>query len=327
LFLVVITTLSGCEQQNPQFPKLYDDETVSVSQFLAPFDTQAEQIVREALVDNSSLVRTNAIEVVSAGNRLNLMPIVAALQNDDFTPVRFAVALAVGDLRYYGGRKAIRKLLQDKDSNVRIAAAYAMTKLRDGDYTRLLKGAIRSKDKTVRANAALLLGLLGNKNALKDLYWVMQDPGSDDKVRFQAVEAIAMLRDEKIYTKLWAMLISAYVEDKIMGIKSMGALRTPKARNALITMLDDDLVEVRLAAAEQLGALGQTTGEVEVLDFLRNPDTKDDPQANERRNVLAALAIARIGTPQLVNFLPKLLENDSKAVRLAAARAVFILRK
>lgn len=324
LLFVMAAALSGCEQRASQLPNA---ASVSLSRSLAPLDAQATQLVREALVDSSPIVRTHAIEVVSEGRRVDLMPIVVALLKDDFAPVRFALALAVGDLRYYGGKKAIKKLLRDEDQNVRIAAAYAMTRLRDSDYTWLLRDAIRSENETVRANAALLLGLLGNKNALKDLYGALRAPDSDDMVRFQAAEAIAMLGDEKIYPRLWAMLISTYADDRIMGIRAMGALRTPQASNALITMLDDKLLEVRLAAAERLGALGQTTGEAEVLDFLKNPGARDDTQANERRNVLAALAIARIGTPRLVDFLPKLLKNESKAVRLAAAQAVFILQQ
>jgi HEAT repeat protein len=324
LLFATSMVLSGCEQQVSQRP---DAASVPLIESLAPLNAQATQIVREALVDNSPQVRTNAIEVVSTGRRAELMPIVVALVNDDSVPVRFALAIAVGDLRYYGGKKTIKKLFADKNQNVRIAAAYALTKLGEGDYTRMIREAIRSKDKTVRANAALLLGLLGNKKALNDLYWTLRAPDSDDRIRLQAVEAIAMLGDNKIYTKLWAMLISAYVEDKIMGIKAMGALGTPQASNALITMLDDEIVEVRLTAAEQLGALGQKTGEAEVLDFLRNPDIKDDPLAQERRNTLAARAITRIGTPRLVHFLPTLLKNESIAVRLAAARAVFILQQ
>jgi HEAT repeat protein len=322
--VVIISIFSGCEQQTSQS---LDTSSVSISKSLAPLDAQATQLVREALINNSPLVRTNAIEVVSVGRRVDLMPIVVALVNDDFAPVKFALALAVGKLRYYGGKKAIKKLLHDQDQNVKIAAAFALTMLRDGDYTRLLKEAIRSNDNKVRANAALLLGLLGKKDALDDLYRALRAQDSDDKVRFQAVESIAMLGDEKIYPKLWAMLLSAYVEDRLVGIRAMGALRTPQARNAIITMLDDELLEVRLVAAQQLGNLGQTEGEYEVLKFLKNPTTQDDSQAIERRNVLAALAIARIGTLRLVNFLPKLLKNESIVVRLAAAEAIFTLQQ
>jgi len=199
-----------------------------------------------------------------------------------------------------------------------------MSKLGSGSDFGLVREAIISRDQTVRANAALLLGKSGDKNTLKFLYWALQHKDSDFKVRFQAAEAIAMLGDERIYPKLWTMLISKYADDRVVGIKAMGALGTEQARDALITALGDRVLEVRLAAAEQLGTLGDTTGEPEVLDvFTKNLTAGRDKKSLEFVNVLTALAIGRIGTPRLTRFLPQLLQNESKFVRIAAAKAVF----
>jgi HEAT repeat protein len=184
--------------------------------------------------------------------------------------------------------------------------------------------AVSSSDQTVRANAALLLGKLGDRKNVKFLYWALQNKDSQDKVRFQAAEAIAMLGDERIYPKLWAMLISTYADDRVMGIKAMGALATADAKNAVITMLKDDVPEVRLAAAEQLGVLGNPVGESEVLDLYRmNVIAKMPPEDAEYVKVSTALAIGRIGTPAVIRYLPQLLEDPSKRVRIAAAKAVF----
>ena len=144
------------------------------------------------------------------------------------------------------------------------------------------------------------------------------------RVVYQSAEAIAMLGDERIYPKLWTMLISAYADVRVSGIGAMGKLGTPEARNALVTMLDDSVLEVRLAAAGQLGMLKDTSGERVVLDvFKKNLTAGLDKPARERVNVLTALAIGQIGTPSLVKFLPQLLKNESKFVRIAAAKAVF----
>jgi HEAT repeat protein len=176
----------------------------------------------------------------------------------------------------------------------------------------------------IRANAALLLDKCGNKEILKLLYWALQDKDSDDKVRFQAAEAIARLGDERIYPKLWTMILNVNADDRILGVESMGALGTEQARGALTTQLSDEVLEVRLAAAQQLGRLGFTTGEPEVLAVLTNDLTAKMDQADaERVNILAALAIGQIRTPALTKFLPKLLNNKSKFVQIAAATAVF----
>jgi HEAT repeat protein len=42
------------------------------------------------------------------------------------------------------------------------------------------------------------LGKIGDKNALKQLYWALYDSKSDDRVVYQAAESIARLGDEGI---------------------------------------------------------------------------------------------------------------------------------
>ncbi len=298
---------------------------------------EAIRIIEAALTDDDPQIRANAIEVVATTRRAELMPKVKRLLRDEFVPVRFAAALAIGDMQYRFARESVGQLLKDHDENVRIAAAYALVGLsttRDEgrgtrDVHRLsslipqIRRAIISKDQTVRANAALILGKSGDARQLKLLNWALRDRDSGDKVRFQVVEAMAMLGDEQVYPKLWAILISAYADDRVFGIGAMGALGTEQAKNALITMLDDKVLEVRLAAAEQLGALGSSLGEFEVLDvFEKNLMAGMDAEGVERVHIFTALAIGQIRTAAVTEFLPRLLENQSKRVRIAAAKAV-----
>ena len=285
---------------------------------------KALRIIEEALADNDPLVKVHAIEVVASTRQLKLMPQVRRLLQDDFVPVRFAAALAVGDLEYSPAKRSVNKLLKDNDANVIIAAAFAMGKLGSFEYLEVLRKAAANEDQKVRANAVLLLGKGGDKSSLQLLWHTLQDKDSDDRVVYQSAEAIAMLGDEQIFPKLWTMLISAYADVRLMGVRAMGKLGTPEAKNALIRMLDDDILEVRLVAAEQLGIFRSRIGESKVLDVFEKKLTRAlDKQASERINVLTALAIGQIRTPGLRKFLPQLLENESKFVRIAAAKAVF----
>jgi HEAT repeat protein len=329
VFVCLMIFAIGCEQPVPAQPERPGEPLrVDLSPKRPAEDVnnprlEALRIIQAALADGDPLVRVNAIEVIAATRQVKLMPKVVRLLNDQFVPVRFAAALAIGDLRYSLAENSLRGLLKDKNENVRIAAAYALTKLGFAEYSQLFRSAIASNDQTVRANAALLLGKSGGKDALKFLYWAMQHKDSDDRVAFQAAESIARLGDARIYQKLWTMLISAYADVRVTGIRAMGALGTAEAKNALITMLDDDLLEVRLASAEQLGMLKDPAGEREVLQvFEKNLTTGLDEKSRERTYVLTALAIGQIGTPHLAKFLPPLLKNESKFVRIAAAKAV-----
>jgi len=286
--------------------------------------SEATRIIQEGLSDDNPLIKVNAIEVVADTKQIRLMPKVQRLLKDDYVPVRFLAALAVGDMEYGFAESNVKQLLQDEDGNVRIAADYAICKLEPPGSFGFVRKAIASNDQTVRANAALLLGKSGDKSILKFLYWALRRKDSDDKVRFNAVEAIARLGDERIYPKLWAMLISAYADDRVTGIRAMGALGTEQAKNALITMLDDDVLQVRLIAAGQLGKLGDVTGEPEVLEvFTKNLTAGLDKEGTEHIRKLTALAIGQIGTRPLIKFLPQLLKDESKTVRIAAAKSVF----
>lgn len=314
-----LTSVCGCRESLQLQTTTLAPAAASISS-LTP---QAMQIIQQALADESPYIQVNAIETIAITKQAGLMPKVQRLLGSDYIPVRFAGALSIGDMEYRFAEDSIRQLLKDKDTNVRIAAAYAMYKLGHKEYLSAISKAVTTTDQVVRANAALLLGKSGDQSTIKVLYWILSDKNSDDRVRFQAADAIAMLGDEEILPKLWAVVLSTYADDRIVGLRSMGALGTKKARDVLITKLDDDVLEVRLVAAEQLGMLGYNTGEAQVLDvFRKNLTAGLDQQARGRVNVFTAMAIGQIGSEPLTKYLPQLLQDQSKLVRLAAAKAV-----
>jgi len=317
LGLLILHT-SGCEQ--PKQP----------AGFLSPPppatndpQAQAVQTIFDGLADPDSQVRANAVEVVVTTKQIRFMPQVQRMLQDEATSVRFLATMAVGDLQYATARNEVARLLDDPNPNIKMAAAYAMMKLGETEYYKVFRDQVTSEDQTVRANAALLLGKSGQKDAVRFLYWVLRRPDSSDKVVFQALESIAMHHDERIFRTLWAKLISGYADDRFLGVRAMGALGTEQARNAIITMLDDGVVEVRLAAAEQLGKLGEPIGEAKVAEvFEKNLLADMDVESQQRVKVLTALAIGEIGSPSLSKRLPPLLRDPSKPVRLAAATAI-----
>jgi HEAT repeat protein len=315
---LIALLIAGCEPQSGQ--------SFRPTPFTPPkgdVPSQALQIVLDGLADPDPQVRANSIEVVATTRCVRLMPRVQGLLHDPAVPVRFLAILAVGDLQYSLARNDITQLLEDPDPNIKIAAAYAMTKLGHPEYYKVFRNAVTSDDQTVRANATLLLGKNGQRDAIPALYWALQGSDSADKVVTQAAESIAMLHDERIYPKLWTQLISVYADDRILGIRAMGELGTEQAKNAILTMLDDTVLEVRLAAAEQLGRLGEPVGQAKVAEvFEKDLLAGMDMEGQQRVKVLSALAIGEIGSESLAKHLPRLLKDSSKPVRLAAAKAV-----
>jgi len=307
--------MAGCQDLLGTTP----DQTAAPSD---PLTTQALQILEQGLSDRNPRVRTSAIEVIVQTRQSRLMPLVKRLIHDPVVPVRFSALVAIGDLRYSLAKQDVQQIFQEENENpsVRMGAAYALDRLSQGQYANYYYDAITSTDMTIRANSALLLGRSGNTNTLKLLYWALEARDSDDRVLQQAVESIALLRDSRIYQKLWTELISAYADDRIHGIRAMGELGIEPAKQALLTMLEDPVLEVRLAAAEQLGRLKDPVGQYLVSEALR-PDPGRSQASQIRIKVMAALAIGEIGTESLTRYLPRLLNDASPFVRIAAAKA------
>ena len=322
MMLIPIVLFYGCDLHTEKTQGSLQSSSDSIN-------AEAGAIIQQALVSSNPQIRAGAVEIVASipkneGRRF--MPEVQRLLADEYVPVRFASAIAIGDTVYRPAKNYILRLLRDEDQNVRMAANYAASKIIPATKIEILRAGLKSSDLRVRANAAFLLGKTGNVSNLPFLYDAIRDETSDDRVRFNVAEAIARLGDEKIYQRLWAMLISAYADDRVFGIRAMGALNTLQARDALLTMLKDDVVEVRLVAAEQLGSMKDITGEKVVLDALAGANSAGqirDKEEKARILTLCARATGQIKTPVLKKYLPELLKNEAIPVRLAAAGAVF----
>ncbi|MFA5785095.1 MAG: HEAT repeat domain-containing protein, partial [Phycisphaerae bacterium] len=154
---------SGCEESNAAV-KLPGEKTVRDLQ------PRALTIISQALVNPDPQIRAKAIEVVAAAGQKQLMAEVQKLLGDDYVPVRYNAAVAIGDMEFYLAKSTVEKLLPVADENTKIAAAYAMYKLGYKDYLELIKSAVASPDQTLRANAVVLLGKTGDKSVLEILY-------------------------------------------------------------------------------------------------------------------------------------------------------------
>jgi HEAT repeat protein len=314
-----ILTFTGCANKIAS-PNSGDyPETVNLEN-LKP---ESVRIIGHQLSSNLPETKVKAIEVIGELGLREFAPDIKIELTSNYMPVRFTAAIAVGDMQYQLAKPTLEKLVTVDDKMTKIAAAYALYKLGDKDKLEIIKKAAKNKDPQIRANATMLLGKSGDESVVDLLKWVQQSDNSDSQVRLQALEARAKLQDQTALDKLWAIIYSSYVEDRIIGITAMGDLGTQKTIEILITKLDDEIPEARLAAAQQLGRLGIKRGKSVVAEIFEENNTAglEDKQKN-RIFARSAFAIGEIDSPDLSGYLPKLLNSESKLVRLAAAKAV-----
>jgi HEAT repeat protein len=311
--LILTCLITGCESAFPS-PDGADTRLQS----------RAYEVITHGLNDDDPIIRSNAVEVVGTTRLMQLMPRIVQMFRDPIVPVRFQALIAAGDMQYTMASRGAQQIYGEpqEDVNVRMAAAYALVKLGSPQHADYYRRQIKHPDSTIRANAALLIGKSDQRSGLPLLEWAINDPQSDERVRLQALESLAMLQSPSVYEKIWTRLISAFADDRIMGIQAMAHLKNQKAISAIVTMLDDEVPEVRLAAAEQLGKLGDPMGESVVREVLEKP-ISGDMATQMRTKIMAALAVGEIKSESLAKYLPKLLKDRSKIIQLAAAKAIF----
>lgn len=313
--------MAGCESV---FPVSGSSDSQSQNEASSQLQNEASQIISQCLSNPEPMLRSNAAEVVGTTRLAPLMPGVVRLFSDPLVPVRFQALIAAGDMKYTLAARNIQQIYMNpqEDTNVRMAAAYALVKMGSPKLADFYRQLIKHPNSTIRANAALLIGKTGQRSALPLLEWAINSVQSDERVRLQALESMAMLQSPSAYEKIWTRLISAFADDRIMGIQAMAHLQNQQAVGALVTMLDDDVPEVRLAAAEKLGKLGSLRGEPVVRKVLEKP-ISGDVATQMRTKIMAALAVGEIKSESLAKYLPKFLNDPSKYVQLAAAKAIF----
>ena len=319
--IAVVFLAFGCEQKSAPVLQVSPLKSSSIES-LVP---QAQAILKAGLEDSNSYIRTPAVEIAVETSQRQFLPRILQLTEDPVVTVRFAALVGLGDMKCSACKSTMEQKKKDPNPNVQIAAAYGLVKIGGAQYHNDILRALNSGDPTVTANAVLLLGKIANRNDKARLYAILQDENAPDKVLFQAVESLARLGDAQVYKdKIWPLLISKYHDDRVWGIRCMGALGTPEAQTAVQTMLQDDVLEVRLAAAEQLGAFKDRSG-IDLIEkyFNQRPNLDETSLANQ----MAVSAIGKIRDPKLNGYLPAALASKSPIIRLIAAKSVLLQTK
>lgn len=123
-------------------------------------------------------------------------------------------------------------LLKDKDDDVRKFAIELISDAGAGELSGALSERLTDDpNPNVRAAAAKALGILGCREAvpllvaaLKDIEWV----------RFSALEALSLLRDEEALDPILALLSDPSPATRRAAIETLGAIGSPRAGEALL---------------------------------------------------------------------------------------------
>jgi HEAT repeat protein len=315
IVIAIIALLSGCQEKRVEsMPASYPQpKQVAVDQGLS---AAAKKEVAQDLASPDPEVRAHAIETVRLTASQDHAPDIIRGLGDAQPIIRFASALAAGEMRLADAHAPLLAIAEDADESVRVAVRFALHRLGDTHLSHQLEGMARDPNPAVRGNTAMVLGLLGEPSALRVLRIMRRDP--NPAVRQQASEAMWRLHDEDGLQDLIALSLSKYPDDEMIGLLGLSEPRDTRIRQHVRNGLTAEWPEVTLVAARAMGMLGSDEGYGIASQGAHSTDW--------RQRQLAAFAFGAIGRADAQDALRKLLGDDNPNVRLAAATAVLQLK-
>ncbi len=280
--------------------------------------TQARaELNRAASQSTSPLIRAHAIELIRETSPDEAVPHVLRGLEDGAPVVRFAAALAAGELRVAEAQGPLRQLAEaDADPSIQIAARFALHRLGDTSLSRELEQTARANNPRTRGDTALVLGLLGERSALNVLRAMRRD--GDPTVRLQVAESMWRLGDEAAIEPLVAATLSLYPDDQMAALMALAAGKDRRVLDDLRGSLTTDYEAVNLVAARAMGKLGSDEGYGVAMRGVKSTDPKI--------RMLAVLALGAIGRSDAQDELSTQLRDANPDVRLAAASAILQLK-
>ena len=313
LCAVGLLILPGCEPQPVQ-----QKPAVTIPD--AQTQRQAiEQIITASKAEDPFL-RANAIESAQWLPDRALQLVQLGL-TDENPAVRFTAVVMVGKLELPTLVQPVSALRDDPSASVRAGALFALKRCGQQVNLSPMAAMLVQPDATLRSNVAMLMGKLGDDSAIPVLRSLANAPSprdfsleQDAIVEVQVAEALVALGYEPGLEVLRASAFSPYYEVRITAVRALGFYSDRKFHTALVNMLGQDPVELRLAAAESLARMGSDQGLVVVLAGSEF----DLPPVRAQ----AALAL-RLFTDELARQRRNaLLSDSSQQVRVAAAAAI-----
>ena len=177
---------------------------------------------------------------------------------------------------------------------------------RDGDVQELIRVLRESESERVQARAAELLGNFADHDDRRDVVNALSTAAQSDNdaVTATAIDSLESLGGDAIEHLIGQMAGIDLESDAADWVKA----------KAFVRALDADVPELRMAAANGLGVLGQADSVPKLAERFADPD----PRVRAR----AARSAGKIGDSRATTPLEKLLRDPTGAVRREAAEAL-----
>lgn len=282
-------------------------------------DSRVQKALVTALNDREDQVRCAAVEALGHQGDRNVAPALIALLKDPQKNVRAAVAEKLGTLNNSKAIEPLRNALRDKAWEVRQAAVLSLGRLRDAASLEPILALLNDFEHEVRESTCRALELLGDRRAITALVIALRDEKANvrqrataslvalernwwqtDAARAAAPQLQAVLQHNDYWVRQSAADALARITHtqtaELRGVPASQPtvaaplhFRRQAAVEALTALLWDFDPEMRVAAADALGRIGQTAVLPALVHSAKDGDAR--VQAAAARAVVALKAL------------------------------------
>jgi HEAT repeat protein len=199
-------------------------------------------------------------------NQVQLIDIIKSDSSNDYE--RWVAACYLGDFGNRTSQKTVDTLiglLNDRNQNVRCHAADSLGRIARSPKMKeyVVEHALEPLNRLLingeslgAASAAKALGIINDRSAVKSLKMVLDDKKKWWQIRKNAATALGEIRDRRAVDSLVRALRDGYSSDvRISAVEALAKIKDPVAVLHLESILDDENINVRIAAQSAIEIL------------------------------------------------------------------------
>ena len=308
---------------------------------------RGQAVLHAAAGDSNKFTRAKAVEAMAGVLGVRAGRVYVSALDDAEPNVRFAAAVAVGDLKY---APALPRLLvmarykqprAERQLTVYCGVIYALHQLGRTEHTSQLAKLLAHEGAVVRASAAMVMGRMGEPSAVRPLRARYGDE-RDTAAKLQMLESLARLGDVPALAELESNARKPFLLEKLLALRAMGELGSDRTLLVLQTILNSkyESPQARVLAAGAMARMGTVTdfgynlcltsagdpgGVIEAASGDDYDAAAVDPIIVTTLQRLAAISLGWMKHTGAVDVLVDLLASKDGGVRAAAAMSIIRL--
>jgi len=237
-------------------------------------------------------VRYRLIQSISLQNIERSIPLIIPMLKDSIYNMREMAAYALGLLQAKQAVPNLIESLRDTSRFVRYQAVSALGKIKDTTSASAIVEALnKEKITTNRVYYVEALGNIGGKYAVQTLMNISKN-SIDSKILANAIRSLGILKSEEAID----ILIDIMIKNASLRGNTIDALKkicSKKSTEKLIDVLEDDNVNIKIAAIKVLGSLDDWRAIEPLIELLEN---------GKRDNLESAIQSALVGITNVENI-------------------------